>query len=158
MKKVLALVASAMMLVAGGLFVSCSDEGTTDAFVIGQGYDYRGTFSGSGTAPALSGYSSIKADESEIGTVSWDVSKGNVKTYQLEVPYSYVSGGVRYLDKASITIEKIGSKYYLYEKGYPVDKRTEVKVSSGSLESSSFTITLTYDDVTFTDLKFTRAK
>lgn len=159
MKKVLALVASAMMLVAGGLFVSCSDE-TKDVHLTNFdddsiSYEYYGNFSGTAT----SADSSISVDDTKFGTVKWDTNasneKSNMKGYELAVPYTYTIAGTTYRgsDSATIRIGKIGSKYYNGANG------DEVKFSSGSPESSSFTIAaISSSGIAFTNLKFTRAK
>ena len=164
MKKVLALVASTMMLVVGGLFVSCADDGTQDVYLTnldeGTSYEYYGTFSG--TAVAAS-YTNLKVNEASFGTVEWETSasneKSNMRGYELNVPYTYTTSysGITTTSNgtATIRIGKIGSKYYNQEDG------KEVTFSSGSSESSSFTIsTVTYSnyyDITFTNLSFKRA-
>ncbi|MCH5291992.1 MAG: hypothetical protein J1D88_09615 [Treponema sp.] len=162
MKKVLALVASAMMLVAGGLFVSCSDE-TKDVHLTNFdddsiSYEYYGTFSGTATS---ADWSSISVDDTQFGTVEWTTNasneKSNMKGYELAVPYTYtytISGTTyRGSSRATIRIGKIGSKYYNSANG------DEVKFSSGSPESSSFTIAaISSSGIAFTNLKFTRAK
>ena len=163
MKKVLALVASVTMLVAG-LLVSCSDDGTQDVYLTnfdeGTSYEYYGTFSG--TAVAAS-YTNFKVDEASFGSVEWKTNasneKSNMRGYELNVPYTYTTSysGITTTSNgtATIRIGKIGSKYYNQGDG------KEVTFSSGSPESSSFTIsTVTYSnyyDITFTNLSFQRA-
>lgn len=170
MKKVLALVASVTMLVAG-LLVSCSDDGTQDVYITNLGeleysYSYAGNFSGTLTTSSSSSSDSYKIDSERFGYVSWEDNtdtKSNVKVYTLTVPYTrpYTMGGTSMTikDNLDVMIRKIGSKYYDYNTG------TEVIFSSGSPESSSFTIsTVTssgygyYDnDITLTNLSFKRA-
>ena len=164
MKKVLALVASTMMLVVGGLFVSCADDGTQDVYLtnlddLGASYEYYGTFSGTVTSADVS---SISLDNAGFGTVEWETNasneKSNMRGYELTVPYTYKSSSSSttiYEGSATIYIGKIGSKYYNQEDG------KEVTFSSGSPESSSFTIsTVTvsgYYDIVFANLSFKRA-
>ena len=165
MKKVLALVASTMMLVVGGLFVSCADDGTQDVYLtnfddLGASYEYYGTFSGTATSADVS---SISLDNVGFGTVEWETNasneKSNMRGYELNVPYTYTTSysGITTTSNgtATIRIGKIGSKYYNQGDG------KEVTFSSGSPESSSFTIsTVTYSnyyDITFTNLSFKRA-
>ena len=156
MKKVLALVASVTMLVAG-LLVSCSDDGTQDVYLTnsdeGTSYEYYGTFSGTAVATSLT---NLKVNEASFGTVEWKTSasneKSNMRGYRLTVPYTYGSTAT-YSGEAIINIGKIGSKYYDYNTG------TEVIFSSGSPESSSFTISaIATSSIAFTNLAFTRAK
>lgn len=162
MKKVLALVASVTMLVAG-LLVSCSDDGTQDVYLTnfdeGTSYKYYGTFSGTATSTDVS---SISLDNVGFGRVEWETNasneKSNMRGYELRVPYTYKSSSSSttiYEGSATIYIGKIGSKYYNQGDG------KEVTFSSGSPESSSFTIsTVTYSnyyDITFTNLSFKRA-
>lgn len=161
MKKVLALVASVTMLVAG-LLVSCSDDGTQDVYLTnfdeGTSYEYYGTFSGTAVATSLT---NLKVNEASFGTVEWKTSasneKSNMRGYELNVPYTYTTsyGGITTTSNgtATIRIGKIGSKYYDYSTG------TEVIFSSGSPESSSFTISaIATSSIAFTNLAFTRAK
>lgn len=163
MKKVLALVASVTMLV-GGLLVSCSDEGTQDVYLtnfddLGASYEYYGIFSGTVTSADVS---SISLDNAGFGRVEWETNasneKSNMRGYELRVPYTYKSSSSSttiYEGSATIYIGKIGSKYYNQEDG------KEVTFSSGSPESSSFTIsTVTvsgYYDIAFANLSFKRA-
>ena len=164
MKKVLALVASTMMLVVGGLFVSCADDGTQDVYLTnfddpGASYEYYGTFSGTVTSADVS---SISLDNVGFGTVEWETNasneKSNMRGYELTVPYTYTTSynGITTTSNgtATIRIGKIGSKYY-------DGTGTEVIFSSGSPESSSFTIsTVTvsgYYDIVFANLSFKRA-
>ena len=155
MKKVLALVASTMMLVVGGLFVSCADDGTQDVYLanfddLGASYEYYGTFSGTAT-----GLYSISLENAGFGTVEWETNasneKSNMTTYTLSVPYTYTSSGFPYDREATINIRKIGSKYY-------DNTGTEVTFSSGSPESSSFTISaIAAGSIAFANLSFKRA-
>ena len=158
MKKVLALVASTMMLVIGGLFVSCADDGTQDVYLtnfddLGASYEYYGTFSGTVTSADVS---SISLDNAGFGSIEWETNasneKSNMTTYTLSVPYTYTSSGFPYDREATINIRKIGSKYYNQEDG------KEVTFSSGSPESSSFTISaIAAGSIAFANLSFKRA-
>lgn len=160
MKKVLALVASTMMLVVGGLFVSCADDGTQDVYLtnlddLGASYEYYGTFSGTVTSADVS---SISLDNVGFGTVEWETNasneKSNMRGYELTVPYTYKSSSssLPRSGTATIYIGKIGSKYYNQEDG------KEVTFSSGSPESSSFTISaIAAGSIVFANLSFKRA-
>ena len=144
MKKVLALVASTMMLIVGGLFVSCSDE-TQDVYVTNMVENkYYGYFSGT------SGTSGIRIDSTRLGEISWS-SGGNTngEHYWLEVPYS--SSSYPY-STTEVEIYKVGSKYY-------DEYGNELTFISGSPESDTFTIAAIESYIaTFTNLRFTRAK
>ena len=157
MKKMLLLLAGMACL---GMFVSCSDEpqevvvtnlqgevewaGKATASSVSYKYAYDTTSAASSTA-------SIAEGENDFATWSYtDNTKGNIKTYRLDVPVKLSSTNTEYVD---IYITKVNSKYY--------DGKGEVIEVSGSPENDTFTIkeivvnegSYTY---TFKDLKFTR--